>query len=146
MAPIARRHARQPVEFAKSVRTLADLNCKVLLEIGPHPVLTAAALRAWPDPATAPRAIASPAPKHRRPPTDHRSRRRRVRLGPRARLRCIPAGARAKARPTHLSVRASSVLVRENRERPEPATAPWRTAYRGRRSPRTAGSKNSRLY
>jgi len=54
-----RRHARQPVEFAKSVRTLADAGCKVLLEIGPQPVLTAAALRAWPDPATAPRAIAS---------------------------------------------------------------------------------------
>ncbi|OBJ72584.1 type I polyketide synthase [Mycobacterium sp. 1274756.6] len=54
-----RRHARQPVEFAKSVRTLAELNCKVLLEIGPQPVLTAAALRAWPDPATAPQAIAS---------------------------------------------------------------------------------------
>nr|WP_110808534.1 type I polyketide synthase [Mycolicibacterium iranicum] len=53
------RHARQPVDFAKSVRTLADLNCKVLLEVGPQPVLTAAALRAWPDPATAPRAIAS---------------------------------------------------------------------------------------
>ncbi|MGX9791779.1 type I polyketide synthase [Mycobacterium sp. MMS18-G62] len=54
-----RRHARQPVEFAKSVRTLADLNCKLLLEIGPRPVLTAAALGAWPDPANAPRAIAS---------------------------------------------------------------------------------------
>jgi acyl transferase domain-containing protein/acyl carrier protein len=54
-----RRHARQPVEFAKSVRTLAELNCKVLIEIGPQPVLVAAALRAWPDPATAPRAIAS---------------------------------------------------------------------------------------
>ncbi len=54
-----RRHARQPVEFAKTVRTLADLGCKVLLEVGPQPVLTAAALRAWPDPATAPRAIAS---------------------------------------------------------------------------------------
>ncbi len=54
-----RRHARQPVEFAKSVRTLADLNCTMLLEIGPQPVLTAAAMRAWPDPATAPRAIAS---------------------------------------------------------------------------------------
>ena len=54
-----RRHARQPVEFAKSVQTLSDLNCKVLLEIGPQPVLTAAALRAWPDPATTPRAIAS---------------------------------------------------------------------------------------
>jgi acyl transferase domain-containing protein/acyl carrier protein len=63
-----RRHARQPVEFAKSVRTLADLGCKVLLEIGPQPVLTAAALRAWPDPATAPRAIAS----LRRNTTDHR--------------------------------------------------------------------------
>ncbi len=54
-----RRHARQPVEFAKSVQTLADLGCKVLLEIGPQPVLTAAALRAWPDPATTPQAIAS---------------------------------------------------------------------------------------
>ncbi|MCV7314710.1 SDR family NAD(P)-dependent oxidoreductase [Mycolicibacillus parakoreensis] len=54
-----RRHARQPVEFATSVRTLAELNCKVLLEIGPQPILTAAALRAWPDPATAPQAIAS---------------------------------------------------------------------------------------
>jgi acyl transferase domain-containing protein/acyl carrier protein len=63
-----RRHARQPVEFAKSVHTLADLGCKVLLEIGPQPVLTAAALRAWPDPATAPRAIVS----LRRNTADHR--------------------------------------------------------------------------
>lgn len=63
-----RRHARQPVEFAKSVRTLADLGCKVLLEVGPQPVLTAAALRAWPDPGTAPRAIAS----LRRNTADHR--------------------------------------------------------------------------
>jgi len=63
-----RRHARQPVEFAKSVRTLAELNCKVLLEIGPQPVLTAAAMRAWPDPVTAPRAIAS----LRRNTADHR--------------------------------------------------------------------------
>ncbi len=63
-----RRHARQPVEFAKSVRTLADLSCKVLVEIGPQPVLTAAAMRAWPDPATAPRAIAS----LRRNTADHR--------------------------------------------------------------------------
>ncbi len=54
-----RRHARKPVDFAKSVRTLADLNCKLLLEIGPRPVLTAAALVAWPDPAAAPRVITS---------------------------------------------------------------------------------------
>ncbi|AWT51388.1 type I polyketide synthase [Mycolicibacterium smegmatis] len=54
-----RRHARQPVEFAKSVRTLADMNCRVLLEIGPRPVLTATALAAWPDPATTPQVISS---------------------------------------------------------------------------------------
>ena len=63
-----RRHARQPVEFAKSVHTLADLRCTMLLEVGPQPVLTAAALRAWPDPATAPRAI----PSLRRNIADHR--------------------------------------------------------------------------
>ncbi len=54
-----RRHARQPVEFAKSVATLAELGCALLLEIGPQPVLTAAAVRAWPDSDTTPQAIAS---------------------------------------------------------------------------------------
>ena len=63
-----RRHARQPVDFAKGVRTLAELDCSMLLEVGPQPVLTAAAMRAWPDPATAPRAIAS----LRRNTADHR--------------------------------------------------------------------------
>ena len=63
-----RRHARQPVEFAKGVATLAELGCALLLEVGPQPVLTAAALRAWPDPATAPKAIAS----LRRNRADHR--------------------------------------------------------------------------
>ncbi|HXS86519.1 MAG TPA: type I polyketide synthase, partial [Mycobacterium sp.] len=63
-----RRHARQPVEFAKSVNTLADLHCTMLLEVGPQPVLTAAAMRAWPDPATAPRAI----PSLRKNKADHR--------------------------------------------------------------------------
>lgn len=54
-----RRHARQPVEFAKSVRALAEINCKMLLEIGPRPVLTAAALAAWPHSATVPNVVAS---------------------------------------------------------------------------------------
>ena len=63
-----RHHARRPVEFAKSVRTLADLHCTMLLEVGPQPVLSAAALRAWPDPATAPRAI----PSLRKNKADHR--------------------------------------------------------------------------
>jgi acyl transferase domain-containing protein/acyl carrier protein len=66
--PYWRRHARQPIEFAKSVGTLADLGCAVLLEVGPQPVLTASALRAWPDPETAPKAIAS----LRRNGADHR--------------------------------------------------------------------------
>ncbi len=54
-----RRHARQPVRFAESVRTLAELGCAVLLEVGPQPVLSATALRSWPDTVTAPRVIAS---------------------------------------------------------------------------------------
>ncbi len=40
----------------------------MLLEVGPQPVLTAAAMRAWPDPATAPRAI----PSLRQNIADHR--------------------------------------------------------------------------
>ncbi|MGY4710702.1 SDR family NAD(P)-dependent oxidoreductase [Mycolicibacterium sp. CBM1] len=63
-----RRHARQPVQFAEGVATLAELGCSLLLEVGPQPVLTAAALRAWPDPATAPKAI----PSLRRIGSDHR--------------------------------------------------------------------------
>ncbi|HKP40452.1 SDR family NAD(P)-dependent oxidoreductase [Mycobacterium sp.] len=54
-----RRHARQPVEFAKGVVTLAELGCTVLLEVGPQPVLTAAAMRAWPDAEHRPQPIAS---------------------------------------------------------------------------------------
>ena len=52
-----RRHSRQPVEFAKGVATLAQLGCTMLLEVGPQPVLTAAALRAWPDGAATPTAV-----------------------------------------------------------------------------------------
>lgn len=63
-----RRHARQPVEFAKGVATLAELGCTLLLEVGPQPVLTAAALRCWPDQAATPKAI----PSLRRNRGDHR--------------------------------------------------------------------------
>ena len=54
-----RRHARQPVRFADSISTLADLGCTVLMELGPQPILTAAAMRAWPDAAATPHGIAS---------------------------------------------------------------------------------------
>src|SRR5262249_24938650 len=63
-----RRHARQPVRFAESVRTAADLGCTVLMEVGPQPLLTAIAMRAWPDTLAPPRAIAS----LRRSGSDHR--------------------------------------------------------------------------
>src|SRR5262249_8787454 len=54
-----RRHSRQPVQFAESVRTVAALGCSVLMEIGPQPVLTGAAVQVWPEHLPAPRAIVS---------------------------------------------------------------------------------------
>ena len=63
-----RRHSRQPVEFAKGVATLAQLGCTMLLEVGPQPVLSAAALRAWPEDAPSPTAI----PTMRRTVADQR--------------------------------------------------------------------------
>jgi acyl transferase domain-containing protein/NADPH:quinone reductase-like Zn-dependent oxidoreductase/NAD(P)-dependent dehydrogenase (short-subunit alcohol dehydrogenase family)/acyl carrier protein len=54
-----RRHSRQPVQFAESVRTVAGLGCSVLMEIGPQPVLTGAAVQVWPEHLAAPRAIVS---------------------------------------------------------------------------------------
>lgn len=54
-----RRHARQPVRFCDSVGTLASLGCTVLMELGPQPVLSAAAMRIWPDTTPAPQTIAS---------------------------------------------------------------------------------------
>ena len=58
-APYWRRHSRQPVQFTESVRTAASLGCSVVMEIGPQPVLTAAALQIWPESSPAPRVIAS---------------------------------------------------------------------------------------
>ena len=54
-----RRHSRQPVQFAESVRTAAALGCSVLMEIGPQPVLAGAAVQVWPEHLAAPRAIVS---------------------------------------------------------------------------------------
>ena len=140
-----RRHARQPVEFAKSVRTLADLGCKVLLEVGPQPVLTAAALRAWPDPATAPRAIAS----LRRNTADHRQITEALAdayvLG---HLPDFGAVSRtgAKARPADLSVPASPVLVSRQSGPPQPTTERTPRAPKPSGFSRTAGSRNSPRY
>ena len=53
-----RRQAREPVQFATAVRTLAELDVDVLIEIGPHAVLGPMAALAWPD-ADGPAAVAS---------------------------------------------------------------------------------------
>ena len=44
-----RRHAREPVAFARGVSTLAELGVDLVVEIGPHSVLAAMALSAWPE-------------------------------------------------------------------------------------------------
>ncbi len=44
-----RRHVRQPVAFATSVRTLADLDVDLVVEIGPRSVLAPMAISAWPE-------------------------------------------------------------------------------------------------
>ncbi|TDX62566.1 amino acid adenylation domain-containing protein [Methylosinus sp. sav-2] len=54
-----RRHSREPVRFAQSAQTLAELGCRVLLEVGPQPVLAAMSLRAWPEGRPTPQAVAS---------------------------------------------------------------------------------------
>ncbi len=54
-----RKHSRQPVQFSESVRTVAALGCSILMEIGPQPVLTGAAVQVWPEHLAAPRAIVS---------------------------------------------------------------------------------------
>ena len=53
-----RRHAREPVQFTRSIETLAELGCTTLLEIGPQPILGTLALQCWPD-ARRPTLIAS---------------------------------------------------------------------------------------
>ena len=63
-----RRHAREPVQFARSLQSLAEQNVEVLLELGPQPVLLGMAAAAWPPESSPPVAAAS----LRRGVDDHR--------------------------------------------------------------------------
>ncbi len=54
-----RRHARQPVQFAKSVATLAALGVDLVVEVGPHPVLAGMLALAWPAEVDAPKTVGS---------------------------------------------------------------------------------------
>ena len=49
-----RRHAREPVAFARGARTLAELGVDLIVEIGPRPVLAPMAASAWPASASPP--------------------------------------------------------------------------------------------
>ena len=54
-----RKQARQPVAFGRCVQTLAELGVDVVIEIGPHGVLTPLVALGWPAEAQAPVAFSS---------------------------------------------------------------------------------------
>ena len=54
-----RRHAREPVAFARGAETLAELGVDLVLEIGPRSVLAPMAAAAWPESAQAPAVLSS---------------------------------------------------------------------------------------
>ena len=109
-----RRHSRQPVQFAESVRTVAALGCAVLMEIGPQPVLTGAAVQVWPEHLAAPRAIVSlrKGVGDRRQIADASGQGLRQRTSAQRSLRCNTGRGR-KAGTAHLSVPAPSLLAEE---------------------------------
>ncbi len=67
-----RRHAREPVAFAKSVISMADLGVDLVIEIGPHSVLGPMIQLAWPQERPAPPTVETPPilSSLRRPPRD----------------------------------------------------------------------------
>ncbi len=54
-----RRHAREPVAFARGAETLAELGVDLVLEIGPRSVLAPMAVAAWPESVQAPAVLSS---------------------------------------------------------------------------------------
>ena len=54
-----RRHVRQPVAFADSVRTLSDRGVDTVIEIGPHAVLGPMISMIWPQPPGTPGSVAA---------------------------------------------------------------------------------------
>ena len=142
-----RRHARQPVEFAKSVHTL----CRSELQGAAGDRAATGAHRRGPAGMARPghrtagdRVVAS---KHRRPPPDHRSPCRRVRRWPPAPLRRCAAGAGTQARPAHLSVPASPVLVPGKCESGPPSIRHTQVCVpKPSGFSKTAGSRNSPRY
>jgi acyl transferase domain-containing protein/surfactin synthase thioesterase subunit/acyl carrier protein len=54
-----RRHLRQPVQFSRSIQTLAEMGIILLFEIGPQPVLLGMTQQCWPKHLKAPISVSS---------------------------------------------------------------------------------------
>ena len=113
------------MQFAESVRTVAALGCSVLMEIGPQPVLTGAAVQVWPEHLAAPRAIVS----LRKGVGDRRQIADALAAayvsGHRPNFAALHHQPRRKARTAHLSVPAAPLLaadVGHRRRRSLPAS------------------------
>ena len=63
-----KRHAREPVAFARSVDTLAKLGVDLVVEIGPHAILAPMTVSAWPESPQIP--VPATIPSLRRPSGD----------------------------------------------------------------------------
>ena len=59
-----RRHSREPVQFARSLRTVAELGVGVVVEVGPQPVLLGIAAQEWPEGKERPALVATLRPGH----------------------------------------------------------------------------------
>ena len=112
-----RRHSRQPVQFAESIRTVAALGCSVLMELGPaaradgscHSGLAGAPCRAAGD-----RLATQGRPRRT---SDRRCRGRSVRRRTSPEFRCAASPTRPQTRIADLPVPAPSLLAQDVRNR-----------------------------
>ena len=99
----------------KASKPWQQLGCSVLMEIGPQPVLTGAALQVWPELLGRAEGDRLAAQGHRCPASDRRGAGRGVCRRASARVRRAAPSATAQVRTAHLSVPAPSLLAQDIR-------------------------------
>ena len=142
--PYWRRHARQPVEFAKSVATLAELGCAVLLEVGP----ATGAHRGRPAGLAGPETTPQPIASLRRNRADHRQITEALAqayvAGHRPDFGC-PQRPRGRARSTCRPTRSSTAGTGSTTTaRPARGSERQRHPHRGRPAPRGRPHRGAR--